>query len=274
MSAFNVVLGCVMALLIILFTTSAIARYYIKFVLFVVAAVIFSTAPLPLMLFRPFNPKNALIPAALLRWTARLLLGIRFEVRGLENIDNSRGTVVLLNHQSCLDLYVLAVLWPLMARCTVISKRTMQYLVPFGTAAWMWGTVFIDRGSRSAHDALNVQATAVKEQKRKLLLFPEGTRHSGDKLLPFRKGAFHVAMDAGAPIQPVVASKYHFLDDKRHKFGSGDVIVTILPMVETSGMTKEDLSLLIEKTQVEMQDTFTRTSAETLARHASKQHAD
>lgn len=41
----------------------------------------------------------------------------------------------------------------------------MQYVVPFGTAAWMWGTVFIDRGSRSAHDALKIQARAVKEEK-------------------------------------------------------------------------------------------------------------
>lgn len=57
--------------------------------------------------------------------------------------------------------------------------------------------------------------------QRKLLLFPEGTRHSGDKLLPFRKGAFHVAMDAEAPIQPVVVSKYHHLDSKRPWFGSG-----------------------------------------------------
>lgn len=68
---------------------------------------------------------------------------------------------------------MLAVLWPLMARCTVISKRTMQYVVPFGTAAWMWGTVFIDRGSRSAHDALKKQARAVKEEKvNNLLMWP------------------------------------------------------------------------------------------------------
>ncbi|KAI8429728.1 hypothetical protein MSG28_000284 [Choristoneura fumiferana] len=232
------------------------------YVFFMAAALVFSSAPLPLMLLRPFSPKNALLPAALLRYSARLL-GMRFTVRGLENVDNSRGTVVLLNHQSCLDLFVLAVLWPLMARCTVISKRTMQYMVPFGTAAWMWGTVFIDRGSRSAHDALKKQARAVKEEKRKLLLFPEGTRHCGDKLLPFRKGAFHVAMDAGAAIQPVVASKYHFLDSERHRFGSGEIIVTILPMVETAGMTKEDLDVLIEKTYSNMQETFTRTSQET-----------
>ncbi|XP_013195392.1 1-acyl-sn-glycerol-3-phosphate acyltransferase alpha [Amyelois transitella] len=269
----NVVLGCVMALLIILFTISSIARYYIKFTLFVVLSLVFATAPVPLMLLKPFDPKNALIPAALLRLTARVL-GIRWTVRGLENVDNSRGAVVLLNHQSGIDLYILAVLWPLMERCTVVSKRSLQYLVPFGTAAWLWGTVFIDRGAQSARDALNKQAEAVRDQKRKLLLFPEGTRHGGDKLLPFRKGAFHVAMDARAPILPVVVSKYHFLDSKRKRFGSGEIIITILPMIETEGVPKEEIQSLVDKAQARMQEEFTKTTAETLARRSVRAKAD
>ncbi|XP_047514245.1 1-acyl-sn-glycerol-3-phosphate acyltransferase alpha [Pieris napi] len=265
MAAFDVVLGCVMALLIILFSISSTVRYYVKFTLFVVLSLIFATAPLPLMLFKPFDPKNALIPAALLRMTARML-GIRWTVRGTENVDDSRGAVVLLNHQSSLDLYVLAVLWPLMARCTVVSKRSLQFLVPFGTAAWLWGTVFIDRGSASsARSVLNQQTKVVQEERRKLLLFPEGTRHSGDKLLPFRKGAFHVAMNARAPIQPVVVSKYHHLDSKRPWFGSGEIIITILPLMETEGVKKEEISTLIDVVQNKMQDEFTRTSAETYA---------
>lgn len=273
MSAFNVILGCVMVLVIILFTMSSIARYYIKFTIFVVLCLIFATAPVPLMLLKPFDPKNALIPAALLRFSARML-GIRWKVRGLENVDNSRGAVVLINHQSGLDLYVLAVLWPLMSRCTVVSKRSLQYLVPFGTATWLWGTVFIDRGSQSARAALNKQAEAVKEHKRKLLLFPEGTRNSGEKLLPFRKGAFHVAMDAGAPIQPVVVSKYHFLDADQHRFGSGEIIISVLPMIETENMAKQDIVSLIEKTQMNMQEEFSRISAETLARRSVRAKDD
>ncbi|KAH9639923.1 hypothetical protein HF086_002837 [Spodoptera exigua] len=153
-----------------------------------------------------------------------------------------------------------------MSRCTVVSKRSLQYLVPFGTATWLWGTVFIDRGAKSARDALNKQVDAIKDQKRKLLLFPEGTRHCGDRLLPFRKGAFHVAMDAGAPIQPVVISKYHYLDGKRHKFGSGEFIVSFLPTIETEGLTKDDIPTLVEKTQLSMQEEFTKISMETLER--------
>lgn len=68
---------------------------------------------------------------------------------------------------------VLAVLWPLMERCTVVSKRSLQYCVPFGTAAWMWGTVYIDRGAQSAKKALNKQAEAVRDNK---VLFMFSTR--------------------------------------------------------------------------------------------------
>lgn len=60
---------------------------------------------------------------------------------------------------------MLAVLWPLMDRCTVVSKRSLQYCVPFGTAAWLWGTVYIDRGAQSAKKALNQQAEAVRDHK-------------------------------------------------------------------------------------------------------------
>lgn len=263
MTAFNVVFGCVMVLLVILVTISSMARYYVKFTLYIVVCLMCAAVPLPFMLLKPFDPRNALIPAASLRVWARIF-GLRWKVRGLENVDNSRGAVVLLNHQSSIDLFVLAVLWPLMSRCTVVAKRSLQYLAPFGTATWLWGTVFIDRGAQSARKALNKQVEAIKSDKRKLLLFPEGTRHSGDKLLPFRKGAFHVAMDAGAPIQPVVVSRYHFLDEDRYKFDSGEFIVSFLPMIETEGVAKEDILSLIEKTQGMMQEEFSKISAETL----------
>lgn len=57
-----------------------------------------------------------------------------------------------------------------MSRCTVVAKRSLQYLIPFGTATWLWGTVFIDRGAQTARDALNKQVHAIKDQKVSTLL--------------------------------------------------------------------------------------------------------
>lgn len=53
-------------------------------------------------------------------------------------------------------------------------------------------------------------------------MFPEGIRHSGRKLLPFKKGAFHVAIATQTPIQPVVVSQYHFLNSEYRVFNGGE----------------------------------------------------
>ncbi|VVC91815.1 unnamed protein product [Leptidea sinapis] len=213
---------------------------FLCFTLFVVLSLIFATAPLPLMLFRPFDPRNALVSAR--------LLGLRWTVRGIENVDDTRGAVILLNHQSGLDFSGSAVApdGPLYGDLEAIAT------VP--------GAIR-DGGLDVGHGVHRPRSGALCQ--RKLLLFPEGTRHSGDKLLPFRKGAFHVAIDAGAPIQPVVISKYHFLDAKRRRFGSGDIIITILPSISTDGVDKDNITSLVETTQSKMQEVFTRTSAET-----------
>lgn len=93
-------------------------------------------------------------------------------------------------------------------------------MFPFGQAAWLWGTLFIDR-NRSAVNKLSQEAVAIQQNAAKLLFFPEGTRHQGDKLLPFKKGAFHIAVQSQSAIQPVVVSKYWFLDSKSKWFGRG-----------------------------------------------------
>lgn len=54
-------------------------------------------------------------------------------------------------------------------------------------------------------------------------MFPEGTRHGGKDLLPFKKGAFHVAIASQTLIQPVVVSRYSFLDSTNHTFNSGTI---------------------------------------------------
>ncbi|XP_046415608.1 1-acyl-sn-glycerol-3-phosphate acyltransferase beta isoform X1 [Neodiprion fabricii] len=254
-------------LLVVVCAVSDAARYRIKFVLFIFLSAIAATWCIPIMLFQPGHWKNALIPA----WGARQiakLLGIQFHVRGKENIVKDTGCVVLINHQSGLDLCVLAELWPVLERCTVISKKEILYLGPFGLASWLWGTIFIDRRqAEQAHSTMNSTADIINNRKAKLCLFPEGKRHSGTTLLPFKKGAFHVAIASQTPIQPVVVSKYYFLNDNLKKFGSGKSYITILPPISTVGMTKDNMAELMDEAYDKMNKVFQETSQEVLALH-------
>ncbi|XP_055546876.1 1-acyl-sn-glycerol-3-phosphate acyltransferase alpha-like [Wyeomyia smithii] len=246
-------------------TFSSTARYYFKFVCFFVLSMVCAVGPIPFMLLRPRDHRNALFPAFCCRKFGKML-GATFEVRGIENIDQKHGGVVLMNHQSALDLIVLAYLWPIIGRATVVAKREVLYLFPFGTASWLWGTLFIDRkNQKEAKTTINKETKAINEKQAKILFFPEGTRGHGDSLLPFKKGSFHVAIESQGFIQPVVISKYHFLNSKAKVFNRGQNIIKILPEISCAGLTKEDIPALMDRVYKLMQAEYETLSDESLA---------
>lgn len=195
----------------------------------------------------------------------------------------------------------MAYLWPVIGRATVVAKKAVLYVFPFGPAAYLWGTLYIDRTDRTnATSKLNQESHAIRENAAKLLLFPEGTRHDGEKLLPFKKGAFHLAVQSQSAIQPVVVSRYYFLDGKRKIFGRGELffslshsfrseilmvlfthrlrfylighgIIHILPEISCKGMTKEDVPTLLERTQQIMQDEYDKLNAEICSKYLKRE---
>lgn len=258
-------LGAALGLLLLTIAASCeYIRYRIKFVFFVIVSATITTICIPFMLRRIRHWKNALIPAWVITKCAKLI-GVTFRIRGKENIVHSTGCVVLINHQSAIDLCVLGELWPVLERCTVIAKKEVLYLGLFGWAAWLWGTIFINRRKgEEAHETVNATTKTIQNLKAKLLLFPEGHRHSGTSLKPFKKGAFHVAIASQTPIQPVVVSRYYFLNSKLQRFNSGLSYITILPPIPTVGLTTYDLPKLMETTYEAMNNCFIETSQETL----------
>lgn len=114
----------------------------------------------------------------------------------------------------------------MIGRATVVAKKELLYVFPFGFATYLWGTLFINRSDKTdAMNKLNQESRAIQQNAAKLLFFPEGTRHQGDKLLPFKKGGFHIAVQSKSSIQPVVVSKYRFLNCERKIFSKGQQII-------------------------------------------------
>lgn len=76
----------------------------------------------------------------------------------------------------------------------------------------------------------------------------------------FKKGSFHVAVESQCGIQPVVVSKYSFLDSERKIFGRGKIVIKILPEISTKGMNKNDVDSLTKNVREIMQEKFDEIS--------------
>ncbi|CAH1111020.1 unnamed protein product [Psylliodes chrysocephalus] len=230
---------------VIIWKISSLARRWIKFAIFTL--VCFATSLLiPIWIFRPRDTRNPLIPSMYFRALGRLF-GMEFSIEGQENIVRNSGSVVLINHQSILDLIVLSHLWPALPKCTVISKKEMLYYQPIGLSFWLCGVIFINRTKPSeAQSTVNKTGEIIRKRKARVLMFPEGTRNSSSKLLPFKKGAFHLAVASQCPIQPIAVSRFTFLEN--NKFERGKIKIRILPAIPTEGCTTGDVTRLSEET--------------------------
>lgn len=128
--------------------------------------------------------------------------GIRVRVMGLENVPRE-PSILMSNHLSNLDPPVLLPVIPGMA--SVMLKRSLMRIPLLGTAMRMGRFVPVARG-HSREEAVQSVAAAAEALRYglHLMVFPEGTRSPDGQLLPFRKGAFFLATETGAPIVPVV----------------------------------------------------------------------
>lgn len=88
---------------VFLFSVSSRVQYYTKMIAFFLVAMISSAICIPLMLPRPRDYRNALIPAWCVVKIGEII-GVSFEVQGKENIKKEEGGIVLINHQSAIDL--------------------------------------------------------------------------------------------------------------------------------------------------------------------------
>ncbi|KAK1117361.1 hypothetical protein K0M31_016733 [Melipona bicolor] len=261
-SCFEVILVGFFLMIPVLYEVSRTFRYYLKFFIYYGVVMVNSLLVLPIMCFRPKNVKNYLLASATCSFCTHLM-GVQWELRGKEHLEKERACIIVSNHQSSLDIMGMYQIWPIMQKCTVVGKKQIFYAWPFGLAAWFCGLIFIDKmQSDKARSILNSAIVYLKKDKIKLWIFPEGTRRNTGKIHPFKKGAFHVAINAQLPILPVVFSSYYFLSSKEKRFDAGRVIITTLPPISTEGLTSADIENLIEKTRNTMTEVFHATSRE------------
>ncbi len=204
-----------------------------------------------LYLARPFNPDNNRLFGYAVGKVGRFLLGMERPASGLENMPQDRPTVVIANHQHNDDLFVMGDLLP--PRTVTVGKSALVWIPFFGQIFWLGGNVILDRArSHKAIAVMQATSDAISRDRKSLWIFPEGTRSRGRSLQTFKKGAFHTAIAAGAPITMVCVSEYQ--DRALGWTGRREpVSVRILPPVETAGLTTDDIPQLIERCRREME---------------------
>ncbi|KAH6643543.1 hypothetical protein C7974DRAFT_381744 [Boeremia exigua] len=205
------------------------------------------------------------------KWTMWLCTGVTFRVdevggraeggrRGGKEALETRPAVFIGNHQTELDVLLLGCIFP--RYCSVTAKASLKYTPFLGQFMALSKTVFIDRANRAtARAAFDGAANTMHTERQSVFIFPEGTRSYAAEpaLLPFKKGAFHLAVQAQVPIVPVVCANYtHVLDMKRKVVRPGVVDVSVLPAIPTKGCTAADVDALVERARSAMMDELVR----------------
>ncbi|WP_457787138.1 1-acylglycerol-3-phosphate O-acyltransferase [Pseudomonas sp. PL-6] len=203
-------------------------------------------------LCRPFNPDNSRLCARLYSLPALCLLRLKLKTEVRPLLEHRRACVIIANHQSNYDLYVLGRVVP--RRTVSIGKQSLKWLPFFGQLYWLAGNVLIDRSNpAAAKRAMLTTTETLRQRDTSIWVFPEGTRNLGRGLLPFKKGAFQMAIAAGVPIIPVCVSNYAKAM-RLNRWDSGRILIRSLPAIPTAGLSLDDMPALIERCEQAMSD--------------------
>lgn len=173
--------------------------------------------------------------------------GIRYRLHGAEKLDPSRGYVFVANHRSFADPAVLLV--GLKGELHFLAKKEVFKIPLVGLALSTMGMIEVNRTNRE-EAGMSVQ---IAEQKLRqgdwVIFFPEGTRNRTDApLIPFKKGAFVLAVQAQVPIVPLtVLNTWDVLRPGTMQLRGGHVDVIVHDAISTTGKTYEDRNALLEE---------------------------
>ncbi|MEM9601983.1 MAG: 1-acylglycerol-3-phosphate O-acyltransferase [Pseudomonadota bacterium] len=209
-----------------------------------------------LCLLRPFRASNSRLCAQLYAWPALWLIGLRVRHVGTGHFPSDRPCVVVANHQSNWDLVVVGSVVP--PNTVSIGKKSLRWVPLFGQLYWLAGNVLIDRADRQrARQTLGRAADALTRDRTSIWVFPEGTRNRGRNMLPFKHGAFALAVDTGVPIVPVCCSAY-LTHLSLRRWRNGCARIEVLPPIETADKSANDVPSLMAECRRRMQAVIDR----------------
>jgi 1-acyl-sn-glycerol-3-phosphate acyltransferase len=178
--------------------------------------------------------------ARLVLWGARVICGIRWQVVGELPIG---AAVVASHHESAFDALVWMTLLP---RPTVVMKQELQRIPLFGALTRIAGMIAVDRdgGAKAMRHLMRDAAKAVA-QRRRIIIFPEGTRAEPGTLLPLQPGVAALAAATGLPVIPVVTDSGRCWGRRAFRKHPGVIHIVLLPTI-AAGTRRQELLRRLE----------------------------
>ncbi len=216
-----------------------------------------SGAALVTILLRVKSPRGGAF--LFVKWWGIILRGVagwRMDFEHHERLLGCAPAVVVGNHQSNLDTATYASFFG--EESVVIGKKEIARIPVFG---WLWkasGNILVDRGNReSAIASLDEAVARIRGERLNVWVLAEGHRNQKHELLPFKKGAFRLALAAQVPIVPFVAEPMlNVLDAKRWMLRPGTIRVRFLPPIPTAGRALGEAEALLDEVRSLMQATL------------------
>lgn len=199
-------------------------------------------------------PRLLNVYGRLMLWVSR----VELVVEGREHLEGEGAAVLVFNHTSLLDVFLITAVMPRRASC--VGKKEMLRIPILGQAFWLMGFALVDRGdSARAHASLERMTRRMRRLGLRVVVAPEGTRTRTGEMGSFKLGAFHMAMDTGAPIVPIaVAGAFAIHPYGRWSTTPGRVVIRALPSMDTAHYERDNLREAAEAVRGRISDALDR----------------
>lgn len=188
-------------------------------------------------------------------WARSLLwaAGVEVELEGLEHLPPGRPAVIVSNHESWFDVFALVVHLPVDTR--FVGKIELTRIPFFGRSWLACGHIAIDRSDRQrAIESLREAGESLRREGASVVMFPEGTRSPDGDLLPFKKGAFVLALQTGVPVVPVgVSGSRRIMPKGSWRIRSGTIEVRVGPPIPVEGRGEGARDALLQQARSEVE---------------------
>ncbi len=218
-------------------------KWLIYLPLFVLSTVFFITLGIFIMIFSGPDAANRIAGKGWARFNC-FLTPVQVKVIGRENIVEKQSYVIVANHQSAFDIFVI---WGFLGIDTRwVMKKELRDVPLFGLAGKLGGNIYIDRSAGKEATAKLQEAGKILVNGVSLIMLPEGKRSRDGNLGDFKKGAFVMSRDLGIPLLPVsIVDTRHILPPGTLDLFPGRVTLVIHKAVSAERHSVDNLDVLI-----------------------------